>query len=162
MKNRITQKITPFLWFNDNAEEAVRFYTSIFDDSKVLAITRYGEGGPRPAGGVLTVKFQIEGQEFVALNGGPHFTPNEAVSFVVNCESQEEVDRFWEKLSAGGETSRCGWLRDRFGFSWQVVPVAVLDMLQDEDAARASRVFAAIMPMEKIELATLQRVYEQG
>ena len=157
MTNKITQqKITPFLWFNDNAEEAANFYTSIFADSKVITETRYGEGAPGPAGSVMTVKFQLAGQEFVALNGGPIFHLTEAVSFVVNCDSQDEIDRFWEQLSAGGETSRCGWLRDKFGLSWQVVPTALAEMFEAGDAARCERVMHAMLQMDKLDLAALQ------
>jgi len=161
MKNKIARKITPFLWFNDNAEEAVDFYLSIFADAKILSSARYGDTGPGPKGTVMTIKFQLEGQEFVVLNGGPHFTFTEAISFVVNCETQEEVDKFWAKLSAGGETSRCGWLKDKFGLSWQVVPAALDDMIDDEHPERSQRVMAAMMQMDKLDLAALQRAYDQ-
>ena len=159
------QKITPFLWFDDKAEEAVNFYMSIFKNSKVGAITRYDEAGEkaagRPKGSVMTVEFQLEGQEFVALNGGPHFKFTEAVSFVVNCETQEEVDRFWEKLSAGGEEVQCGWLKDKYGLSWQIVPTVLTEMLKDKDPAKAKRVMEAMLQMKKIDIPTLKQAYEQ-
>jgi predicted 3-demethylubiquinone-9 3-methyltransferase (glyoxalase superfamily) len=154
------QKITPFLWFNDNAEEAMNFYVSVFKNSKALGVTRYGDAGPGPKGTVLTANFVLDGQEFVALNGGPRFTFTEAVSFVVNCETQEEIDEYWEKLSAGGEKSRCGWLKDKFGLSWQVVPRALSKLLQDTDTAKSERVMQAILEMDKIDLATLQKAYD--
>jgi predicted 3-demethylubiquinone-9 3-methyltransferase (glyoxalase superfamily) len=155
------QKITPFLWFDSQAEEAAKFYVSIFKDSKIIGVTHYGEAGPGPKGSVLTVKFQIAGQEFVALNGGPMFKFNESVSFVVNCETQEEIDYFWEKLTAGGgEESRCGWLSDKFGLSWQVVPTLLQEMMLDKDEAKSNRVMEAILEMDKLDLATLQRAYE--
>src|SRR6266702_1804139 len=159
------QKITPFLWFNDNAEEAVKFYTSIFKNSKIGKIARYDEAGEkaagRPVGSVMTVEFQLEGQEFIALNGGPIFKFTEAISFVVNCETQEEVDYFWSKLSDGGEESRCGWLKDKFGLSWQVVPTVLIEMLADKDTAKAKRVMHAMLQMDKIEIPTLEKAYEQ-
>ena len=158
------QKITPFLWFDSNAEEAVKFYTSIFDNSSVGNATRYDEAGSqaagRPKGSVMTIPFELEGQSFTALNGGPHFKFTEAISLVVNCETQAEVDRFWEKLSAGGQEVQCGWLKDRFGVSWQVVPTVLLEMLQDKDPERSKRVMAAMLKMKKIEIAALQRAYE--
>jgi predicted 3-demethylubiquinone-9 3-methyltransferase (glyoxalase superfamily) len=149
------QKITPFLWFDSNAEEAVRFYTSIFKNSTIGDVTHYGEGMPLPAGTVLTVAFKLEGQEFVALNGGPQFKFTEAVSFAVNCETQEEIDYFWEKLSEGGEKSRCGWLKDKFGLSWQVVP-RVLPKLIAKDAPTSQKVMNAIMQMDKLDIQRLQ------
>ncbi len=165
MTNRITQKITPFLWFDDKAEEAAKFYCSIFKNSKVGDITRYdGEGAKvsgRAKGSVMTVAFQLEGQQFVALNGGPLFKFTEAVSFVVNCETQEEVDYFWSKLSAGGEESRCGWLKDKFGLSWQVVPTVLIELLQDKDAAKSQRVMKAMLQMDKIDIATLKQAADQ-
>src|SRR5437773_2553669 len=165
MTTKITQKITPFLWFEDKAEEAARFYTSIFKNSKVGKITRYDEeaAGPtgRPAGSVMTIEFEVEGQEFVALNGGPLFKFTEAVSFVVNCETQEEVDYFWSKLSAGGEESRCGWLKDKFGLSWQVVPTVLTELLQDKDAAKSQRVMKAMLQMDKIDVAALKQAADQ-
>jgi predicted 3-demethylubiquinone-9 3-methyltransferase (glyoxalase superfamily) len=159
------QKITPFLWFNNQAEDAVKFYTSIFKNSKTLNVARYDEEGAqvsgRPKGSVMTVEFQIEGQEFIALNGGPMFTFTEAVSFVVNCTTQEEVDEFWERLSAGGEKSRCGWLKDKFGLSWQVVPTVLTELLQDKDAKKAQRVMQAMLQMDKIDIKRLKQAYEQ-
>ena len=163
MKTKITQKITPFLWFNDNAEEAANLYVSLFDDSKILKIARYGEAGPGPSGSVMTVKFQLAGQEFVALNGGPHFTLTEAMSLVVNCETQAEIDALWEKLSAdGGETSRCGWLKDKFGLSWQIVPATLEEMVTHEDAERSRRVMEAMFKMDKLDLRVLETAYEQS
>ena len=165
MPAKITQKITPFLWFDDKAEEAAKFYTSIFKNSKIGNITRYDEeaAGPtgRPAGSVMTVDFQLGGQEFVALNGGPMFKFTEAISFVVNCENQEEVDYFWSKLAAGGEESRCGWLKDKFGLSWQVVPTVLIEMLTDQDTAKAKRVMHAMLQMDKIDIAVLKKAYDQ-
>jgi predicted 3-demethylubiquinone-9 3-methyltransferase (glyoxalase superfamily) len=165
MLAKITQKITPFLWFDDKAEEAAEFYTSIFKNSKIGNITRYDEeaAGPtgRPAGSVMTVDFQLAGKEFVALNGGPMFKFTEAISFVVNCENQEEVDYFWSKLSAGGEESRCGWLKDKFGLSWQVVPTVLTEMLTDKDTAKAKRVMHAMLQMDKIDIAVLKKAYDQ-
>jgi len=165
MPAKITQKITPFLWFDDKAEEAAKFYTSIFKNSKIGNITRYDEeaAGPtgRPAGSVMTVDFQLGGQEFVALNGGPMFKFTEAISFVVNCENQEEVDYFWSKLSAGGGESRCGWLKDKFGLSWQVVPTVLTEMLTDKDTAKAKRVMHAMLQMDKIDIAVLKKAYDQ-
>ena len=166
MSAKITQKITPFLWFDEQAEEAAKFYTAVFKDSKIRSITRYSEevakAAERPVGSVLTVAFDLAGQEFVALNGGPQFKFTEAVSFVVNCETQAEIDYYWEKLSGGGgETSMCGWLKDKYGLSWQVVPAVLNDMLQDEDSTKAQRVMAAIMEMEKLDLPTLERAYEK-
>jgi predicted 3-demethylubiquinone-9 3-methyltransferase (glyoxalase superfamily) len=155
------QKIIPNLWFDTEAEEAADFYTSIFEDSRVAKVLRYGEAGPRPAGMVMTVTFQLEGQEFTALNGGPEFTFNEAISLLVSCESQEEVDDLWDKLSAGGEEGPCGWLKDRFGVSWQIVPAALDDMLQDEDADRANRVMKAMLQMGKLDIAALEKAYAQ-
>jgi len=159
-------KITPFLWFNHQAEDAARFYTSIFKNSKIGRILRYSEGVAKatgqPAGSVLTIEFEIEGQKFVALNGGPQFKFNESVSFVVNCETQEEVDYFWEKLTAdGGEESACGWLTDKFGLSWQVVPTVLIDMLHDEDYEKSERVTNAMLQMKKIDIKTLKEAYER-
>ena len=155
------QKITPFLWFDDQAEEAVKFYTSVFKNSKIGRILRYSEeaakASGRPAGSVLTVEFEMEGQEFVALNGGPLFKFNESISFVVNCETQEEVDYFWEKLTAdGGQESQCGWLKDKFGLSWQVVPTVLIDMLHDKDSKKSERVTAAMLQMKKIDINKLK------
>jgi predicted 3-demethylubiquinone-9 3-methyltransferase (glyoxalase superfamily) len=165
MTTMITQKITPFLWFDDQAEEAVKLYTSIFKNSKIGTISRYGEEvaqvADRPKGSVLTVAFQLDSQEFVALNGGPQFKFTEAVSFVVNCDSQEEVNYYWEKLSAGGEESRCGWLKDEFGLSWQVVPRVLIEMLEDKDPTKSQRVMHAMLQMDKIDIPTLKKAYEQ-
>src|SRR5947207_12570747 len=164
MGAKITQKITPFLWFDDKAEEAAKFYTSIFKNSEIGKTTRYeeeaGEATGRPAGSVMTIEFELEGQEFVALNGGPMFKFTEAISFVVNCESQEEVDYFWKKLSAGGEESRCGWLKDKFGLSWQVVPRVLTEMLADKDTAKAKRVMHAMLQMDKIDIPALKKAYD--
>ena len=150
------QKITPFLWFNDNAEEAVNFYTGIFKNSKVGSIPRYGKGMPGPEGSVMTATFTIEGQDFIALNGGPMFKFTEAVSFVVSCENQEEVDMFWEKLSAGGEKSRCGWLKDKFGLSWQIVPTAFSRLMSGDDPEKKKRVMQAMMTMDKLDIQKLE------
>ncbi len=161
------QKITPFLWFDDKAEEAVNFYISIFKDSKIVSVARYGEAGSevagRPKGTVMTIAFQLEGQEFVALNGGPVFTFSPAISFVVNCETQEEVDKLWAKLSEGGdeEAQQCGWLRDKYGVSWQIVPTILGEMLQDEDAGKSERVMKAMLQMKKIDIKALQQAYQQ-
>lgn len=153
------QKITPFLWFNNNAEEAVQFYTAVFPDAKVLNMVRYTAGGPGPEGEVMTAVFQVQGQTFMALNGGPQFQFTEAVSFVVNCESQNEVDHYWEKLSEGGQKSRCGWLKDKFGLSWQVVPTALSKLLSGQDPERTKRVMEAMMKMDKLEIAVLEEAY---
>jgi|SRR5882672_697596 len=157
----IKQKITTFLWYDDKAEEAVRFYCSIFKNSKVVSETRWGEGGPVPKGTLMTSKFQLEGQEFVALNGGPVFHFTEAISLLVNCETQEEVDMYWDKLVAGGEPSQCGWLKDKYGLSWQIVPTSLVEMLSDKDAAKARRVTLAMLKMKKLDLARLKRAYDQ-
>jgi len=153
------QKITPFLWFDNQAEEAAIFYTSIFKNSKIGRVGRYGDAGPGPKGSVMTVDFQIEGQEFVALNGGPRFKFTEAISFVVNCETQQEVDEFWQKLSAGGQTSQCGWLNDQFGLWWQVVPTVLTKLMLDEDSEKAARVMNAMLQMTKIDIAKLQQAH---
>jgi predicted 3-demethylubiquinone-9 3-methyltransferase (glyoxalase superfamily) len=159
------QKITPFLWFDDQAEDAVKFYTSLFKNSKIGRIFHYTEEAAektdRAVGSVLTIEFEIEGQKFVALNGGPLFKFNESVSFVVNCETQEEVDYFWEKLTAdGGEESQCGWLKDKFGLSWQVTPTVLIDMLHDKDPEKAERVMKAMLQMQKIEIPKLKAAYD--
>jgi predicted 3-demethylubiquinone-9 3-methyltransferase (glyoxalase superfamily) len=151
------QKITPFLWFNDNAEEAVTFYCSVFKEAKAGQMVRYGKGGPGPEGQVLTASFELFGQKFAALNGGPLFNFTEAVSFVVNCETQEEVDYYWENLCQGGTPSRCGWLKDKFGLSWQIVPTALSKLLGDKDPAKAGRVMQAMMQMDKIDIAALEK-----
>lgn len=153
----MAQKITPFLWYTDQAEEAAKFYTSIFKNSQIKTVARSGEGGPGPAGSVMTIAFEIEGQEFVALNGGPLFKFTPAVSFVINCETQEEVDNFWEKLSAGGKTDRCGWLTDKFGLSWQVVPTALVELIRDPDPAKSKRVMQAMLQMTKIDIQGLKK-----
>jgi predicted 3-demethylubiquinone-9 3-methyltransferase (glyoxalase superfamily) len=154
-------KITPFLWFDDKAEEAVHFYTSIFKNSKIGSVTRYGEGGPGPNGTVMSATFQLDGQEFIALNGGPHFTFSPAISFFVNCEAQQEVDELWEKLSESGEKQRCGWLKDKYGLSWQIVPTVLGEMLQDKDAEKSQRVMKAMLQMDKLDINTLKQAYEQ-
>ena len=154
------QKITPFLWFDGKAEEAANFYVSIFKNSKVGSIARYGDVGPAPKGSVMTVAFQLDGQEFVGLNGGPHFKFTEAVSFLVNCETHGEVDEFWEKLSAGGQKSRCGWLKDKYGLSWQIVPTVPPKLVQDKDPAKSGRVMAVMMQMDKIDIKKLQQAYD--
>jgi len=155
------QKITPFLWFSDNAEEAVRVYVSIFKNSKIGKIARYDEAGEkvagRPAGSVMTVEFQLEGEDFVALNGGPMFKFTEAISFVVNCETQEEVDYYWKKLSAGGKEVQCGWLKDKFGLSWQIVPTILPELLSDKDAAKSQRVMQAMLEMVKLDIKKLKQ-----
>ncbi|HEV3039321.1 MAG TPA: VOC family protein [Candidatus Angelobacter sp.] len=156
------QKITPFLWFDGNAEEAVNLYVSLFKNSKVLNVARYGEGSPGPAGSVMTVSFQLQGQDFMALNGGPMFKFTEAVSFLVNCETQEEVDELWEKLSAGGAKSRCGWLKDKFGLSWQIVPTALGALMQDKNPAKSKKVMQAMLQMDKLDINGLKQAYEQG
>jgi predicted 3-demethylubiquinone-9 3-methyltransferase (glyoxalase superfamily) len=151
------QKITPFLWFDTEGEEAAKFYTSVFPNSKIVEVTRYGSAGPRPDGTVMTVSFELDGQEFVALNGGPEFTFNEAVSFQVNCETQDEVDAFWSTLSEGGEEGPCGWLKDKFGLSWQIVPTVLPELLADPDREKSQRVMQAMLNMKKIEIYALQR-----
>ena len=156
------QKITPFLWFDDKAEEAANFYTSIFNNSKIGTIARYGEEGPGPKGTVMSATFQLAGQEFMALNGGPLFTFSPAISFFVNCETQEEVDELWVKLSEGGEKQRCGWLKDKYGLSWQIIPTALGEMLQDKDAEKSRKVMEAMLQMDKIDIERLKLAYEQG
>ncbi len=153
------QKITPFLWFDGKAEEAANFYTSIFNNSKILSLSRYGEAGPWPKGTVMTVTFQLEGQKFIALNGGPHYTFSPAISFFVDCETQAEVDELWEKLSAGGSDMQCGWLKDKFGLSWQIIPRALMELMQDKDPAKSQRVFKAMLQMAKIDIEGLKRAY---
>jgi predicted 3-demethylubiquinone-9 3-methyltransferase (glyoxalase superfamily) len=154
------QKIVPSLWFDTQAEEAAKFYVSIFKDSKITTVTRYGSAGPRPEGMVMTVDFRLAGQDFNALNGGPDFKFTEATSLLVNCQTQDEVDDLWQKLGDGGEPGPCGWLKVRYGLSWQVVPVARGEMLSDPDPARSQRVMAAMLQMSKIDLAELHRAYE--
>jgi predicted 3-demethylubiquinone-9 3-methyltransferase (glyoxalase superfamily) len=151
------QKITPFLWFDSQAEEAANFYVSIFKNSKIVSIARYGKSGPGPDGGVMTVEFQLDGQKFVALNAGPRFKFTEAISFVINCDTQQEVDDYWEKLLEGGEESMCGWLKDKYGLSWQIVPTVLPQLLQDKDAEKAKRVMEAMLKMKKIVIEDLKR-----
>ncbi len=155
------QKITPFLWFDNTAEEAVEFYTSIFKDSKILNSARYGDTGPGPKGSVMTMTFQLDGQEFMALNGGPTFKFSEAISLIVNCDSQEEIDYYWEKLSAGGKEVQCGWLKDKFGLSWQIVPRIVGELMADKDPEKTNRVMQAILGMVKIDIEELKKAYRQ-
>jgi predicted 3-demethylubiquinone-9 3-methyltransferase (glyoxalase superfamily) len=157
----LMQKITPFLWFDNQAEEAANFYVSIFKNSKIVTITRYGEAGPGPKGSVMTVAFQLDGQEFIALNGGPQFKFTEAISLSVNCKTQQEVDEYWKKLAAGGEEGPCGWLKDKYGLSWQVNPVILGEMLSDPDPQRSKRVMEAMLKMKKIDIAGLRRAYDQ-
>jgi len=156
------QKISPFLWFDSNAEDAANFYVSIFKDSKILKIARYGEAGPGPAGSVMVVNFQIEGQDFIALNAGPLFKFTEAISFVISCQTQEEVDHYWNKLTAdGGQESQCGWLKDKYGLSWQVTPTILGELLADKDQKKAQRVMQAMLQMKKMDIAALQRAAAQ-
>ena len=150
-------KITPCLWFDTEGEAAATFYTSIFENSRILQVTRYGSAGPRPEGTVMTVTFELDGQEFIALNGGPEFTFDEAISFQVNCESQEEVDQFWAKLSEGGQEGPCGWLKDKFGLSWQVIPAVLDELIRDPDPERSQRAMKAMLGMGKIDVAELER-----
>jgi predicted 3-demethylubiquinone-9 3-methyltransferase (glyoxalase superfamily) len=152
-------KITPFLWYDTQAEDAAKFYVSVFKNSRIVKTTRYGDAGPGPKDSVMTVEFELDGQPFTALNGGPHFEFDEALSFTVNCQTQEEVDRYWEVLSAGGQTSDCGWLKDKYGLSWQITPDALIEMLQEPDPAKSQRVMAAMMTMKKIDIAALRRAY---
>ncbi|MGH8622861.1 MAG: VOC family protein [Burkholderiales bacterium] len=156
------QKITPFLWFDGKAEEAMQFYVSTFTNSKVVSVSRYGDGGPGPKGTVMSAAFQLEGQDFVALNGGPQFSFTPAISLFVSCETQQEVDDLWEKLSAGGEKQRCGWLKDKYGVSWQIIPSALGKMLQDKDAGKAKSVMQAMLLMDKIDIARLKQAYERA
>jgi predicted 3-demethylubiquinone-9 3-methyltransferase (glyoxalase superfamily) len=154
------QRITPFLWFDNNAEEAAQFYTSIFKDSKILSTVRYGEAGPGPKGTVMIVRLLLQGQEFIALNGGPLFKFTEAVSFVVNCETQQEVDEYWSKLTAGGKEVQCGWLKDKYGLSWQIVPTILGQLMQDKDPEKTKRVTQAMLQMVKIDIEGLKRAYQ--
>lgn len=156
------QKITPFLWFDGKAEEAANFYVSIFKSSAILKLTRYGEAGPGPKGSVMTVLFALEGQEFIALNGGPQFKFTEAISLSVDCKTQPEVDEYWEKLSAGGEQGPCGWLKDRYGLSWQIVPNVLVEMLSDPDPAKSKRAMQAMLQMKKLDIAALRRAHAAG
>jgi predicted 3-demethylubiquinone-9 3-methyltransferase (glyoxalase superfamily) len=150
-------EITPCLWFDTEGEEAANFYTSVFPNSKILEVARYGEAGPRPAGTVMVVNFELDGRKFVALNGGPQFTFSEAISFQVSCKNQEEVDAYWSKLSDGGEEGPCGWLKDKFGLSWQIVPTRLIELLRDPDQEKSQRVMAAMMSMKKIEIDDLEQ-----
>ena len=154
-------KVSPFLWFDTQAEEAANFYTSIFKNSKMVKITRHGEAGPGPKGSVMMAVFILDGQEFTALNGGPLFKFTEAISFLVNCKTQDEVNHFWAKLSEGGEESRCGWLKDKFGLSWQIIPGILGEMLNDPDPQKAKRVMEAMLKMKKIDVAGLKKAYDQ-
>lgn len=156
------QKITPFLWFDHQAEEAAAFYTSIFPNSEVVRVARCGKAGPGPVGSALTVEFKLQGQSFVALNGGPQFKFSEAISFLVNCQTQEEVDAYWEKLSAGGAQVECGWLKDKFGLSWQIVPTLLLKLLSDPDPEKSGRVIKAMMTMKKLDMRALQQAYDKS
>jgi predicted 3-demethylubiquinone-9 3-methyltransferase (glyoxalase superfamily) len=153
-------RITPFLWFDGNAEEAMNFYVSIFPSSKVESLTRYGAAGPGPKGSVMTAAFELDGQKFTALNGGPMYKFTEAVSFVVTCKDQKEVDYYWDKLAAGGTPNVCGWLKDKFGLSWQVVPTTLIELLQDKDPVKSQRVMAAMMGMKKIDVQALKDAYK--
>jgi predicted 3-demethylubiquinone-9 3-methyltransferase (glyoxalase superfamily) len=154
------QKITPFLWFDHQAEEAVNFYTSIFPNSKIVKVARYGEAGPGPTGSVMTVEFQLEGMTFVALNGGPIFKFTEAISLVVNCQTQAEVDTYWEKLAADGGEVQCGWIKDKFGLSWQIVPTILSELVSDPDPKKSSRVMKAMLAMKKLDIRALKQAYE--
>lgn len=156
------QKITPFLWFDGKAEEAANHYISIFKNSKIVSVTRYGDTGPGPKGTVMSVVFQLEEQQFYALNGGPHFTFSPAISFFVSCGTQDEVDELWEKLLEGGTKQQCGWLQDKYGVSWQIIPSVLGEMLQDEDAVKSTNVMKAMLQMVKIDIEGLRRAYEQG
>ena len=155
------QKITPFLWFDGKAEEAANFYVSVFKNSKIVSIMRYGEAGPGAKGSVMSATFQLDGQDFIALNGGPMFTFSPAISFFVNCESQEEVDKLWEKLSEGGGKQRCGWLKDKYGVSWQIIPTVLGQLLQDKDGEKSQRVMNAMLQMDKLDITTLKQAYER-
>jgi predicted 3-demethylubiquinone-9 3-methyltransferase (glyoxalase superfamily) len=155
-------EITPCLWFDTEGEEAARFYTSVFPNSRILEVVRYGAAGPGPEGTVMTVSFELEGQKFVALNGGPEFTFSEAISFQVGCRTQEEVDAFWSKLSEGGEQGPCGWLKDRYGVSWQIVPTVLAELLSDPDPQRSQRVMRAMLQMKKLEIDALERAAAQA
>lgn len=154
------QKICPFLWFDGKAEEAARFYTSIFPGGKIVDIMYYSDAGPQPKGTVLTITFELFGQTFVAMNGGPHYSFTPAVSYMVSCDTQEEIDRYWERLAEGGKPIQCGWITDKFGFTWQITPSILLPMMQDKDSARAARVAQAMFPMVKLDIATLKRAYD--
>lgn len=154
------QKITPFLWFNDNAEQAIELYLSVFKDAKIVNVHRYGDAGPGPKGSIMSATFQLEGQSFMALNGGPHYSFSPAISLFVSCETQAEVDELWKKLSEGGTTNRCGWLTDRFGVTWQIIPSVLGRLLGDKDPQKSQRVMQAMLQMNKIDIAGLERAYE--
>jgi predicted 3-demethylubiquinone-9 3-methyltransferase (glyoxalase superfamily) len=156
------QKITPFLWFDGNAEEAMNFYVSVFKNSKIVRVSRFGEGGPGPKGTVMSATFQLDGQDFFALNGGPQFTFSPAISFFVNCETQQEVDELWERLSEGGKKDRCGWLKDKYGLSWQIIPSVLGKLLQDKDAGKAKNVMQAMLQMDKIDINGMKQAYDRG
>lgn len=156
------RKITPFLWFDSQAEEAARFYVSIFQNAKIVDVSRYGGAGPGNPGSVMTVSFVLDGQDFIALNGGPHFRFNEAISLFVRCEGQREVDELWDRLCAGGEPGRCGWLKDRYGISWQIIPTVLQALLQDPDPQKSSRVMQAMLTMQKLDIAALKQAYDAG
>jgi predicted 3-demethylubiquinone-9 3-methyltransferase (glyoxalase superfamily) len=156
------QKIIPFLWFDGRAEEAANFYVSIFKNSKIEKVRRYGEAGPGPKGSAMSVEFELEGEQFIALNGGPQFTFSPALSFFVNCETQEEVDELWEQLSAGGQTNRCGWLQDKFGLSWQIIPTALGQLMGDPDPQKSNRVMKAMLQMDKIDINGLKQAYDNA
>jgi predicted 3-demethylubiquinone-9 3-methyltransferase (glyoxalase superfamily) len=158
-KENIMKKITPYLWFENQAEEAANYYASIFKNSKIHEIQRYGEAGPGPAGSAMIVTFELEGQDFIALNGGPQFKFNEAISFYVDCKTQEEVDELWAKLSAGGEEGPCGWLKDKYGLSWQIIPTTLTELLSDPDPEKAERVMKAMLQMSKIDIEGLKKAY---
>jgi predicted 3-demethylubiquinone-9 3-methyltransferase (glyoxalase superfamily) len=160
-RSELMQTITPCLWFDTEGEEAARFYTSVFPNSSILDVTHYGSAGPRPEGTVMTVEFELDGQKFIALNGGPDFTFSEAVSFQVGCETQEDVDFFWERLTENGEEGPCGWLKDKFGLSWQIVPTALPKLLGDPDTEKAQRVMAAMLEMKKIDIEALEQAAEK-
>lgn len=154
------QKITTFLWYDDKAEEAANFYISLFKNSKITSVSRYGDAGPGPKGSAMTVSFQLEGQEFTALNGGPHYKFTPAISLFVNCETQEEVDRLWGALSAGGRKDRCGWLQDKYGLSWQIIPTALMRLMSDPDPKKSARVMKAMLQMDKIDIGKLQEAHD--
>jgi len=160
VKEIIMQKITPFLWFDNNAEDAVNFYISIFKDARLLDAKRYGDAGPGPKGAIMTATFELNGQQFIALNGGPHFKFTEAISFVVSCDNQDEIDYYWEKLLEGGQAQQCGWLKDKFGLSWQIVPAGLAKFFDNDDPQRSNRVMQAMQKMVKFDLAKLKEAYE--
>lgn len=156
----IKQRITTFLWFDNNAEDAIDLYTSVFRNAKIVNLARYGDAGPGPKGSLMTASFELDGQQFIALNGGPLYKFTEAISLVINCETQEEVDHYWEKLSAGGQQSQCGWLKDRFGLSWQVVPTALAELMADKDPRKSANVMRAMLQMKKLDIGKLREAYE--